>query len=83
MSERVMSERELDARVAHDRDRDPDDEAECAYCFALVPAAAEDEGPPEPSEHRAWARIADDHAPDCEWVRTRAHRLPGEPEEPA
>lgn len=42
----------------------------CAYCGheceqGDVPAASDD---------AAWQELAKDHAPDCEWVLTRAHR---------
>ena len=43
---------------------------ECAYCgrmgYDTVPAIDAD------SE---WDMIAKDHAPDCEWIATRAHRF--------
>lgn len=46
----------------------------CVYCDAsignpaalTIPAVDDDEG---------WKRMACEHHPDCEWVRTRAHRL--------
>lgn len=49
-------------------------EVECAYCGMehtqedekIVPAIDNDE---------EWARLAKQHAPDCEWIRTRAHRV--------
>lgn len=49
-----------------------DDLTECAYCNRtvsdgdLVPAVDDDE---------EWTRLATDHAPDCEWIVTRAHRV--------
>jgi len=44
---------------------------ECAYCghdtdIASVPAVDDD---------AAWAVVAKQHKPDCEWVMTRAHRV--------
>ena len=45
--------------------------AECAYCGYeapyenIVPPADDDE---------AWSALAEDHADDCEWIETRAHR---------
>lgn len=45
----------------------------CIYCTdlvadrTLVPPVADDE---------AWAVLAPGHAEDCEWIATRAHRLP-------
>jgi hypothetical protein len=43
---------------------------ECAYCGADVLC----EEPPPEDDEAAWARIAQEHDPDCEWVLTRAHR---------
>lgn len=46
----------------------------CEYCDSdeittvKVPAVNDD---------KAWARIASEHNPDCEWVETRAHRRMG------
>lgn len=48
---------------------------ECAYCLHNVTApATEDEQPPAIDDSGAWAKIAKEHAPTCEWVLTRAHR---------
>lgn len=46
---------------------------ECAYCLADVRAgvaipALDDEG--------AWRALATEHQPGCEWIETRAHRIP-------
>lgn len=49
--------------------------ARCAYCERVVP----DLGLGVPDEHqdRLWARLAEGHTADCEWIATRAHRLSG------
>jgi hypothetical protein len=44
---------------------------ECLYCNADAP----NEAPPALDDDRAWQRLAADHAPDCEWIMSRAHRL--------
>lgn len=46
----------------------------CAYCNEIIG----DEGklpPPPIDDDHAWTCLARSHAPGCEWVRTRAHRL--------
>jgi hypothetical protein len=46
---------------------------ECAYCGTEIVGA--DMGRvPELDDDEAWERIAAEHAPDCEWIATRAHR---------
>jgi hypothetical protein len=45
---------------------------ECVYCYCQVPA---DETVPPVGDDAAWAELAREHADDCEWVLTRAHRL--------
>lgn len=46
---------------------------ECLYCGQMV--KLEDSGEvPAQSDDEAWERIAANHAPDCEWVTSRAHR---------
>lgn len=45
--------------------------SECAYCGGDV---TETYDIPAPDDSAAWARLAADHAADCEWVATRAHR---------
>ena len=47
---------------------------ECAYCSRDV-ATDVDEAPHAVDDDAAWAEFAAEHAPDCEWIRTRAHRL--------
>lgn len=46
---------------------------ECVYCGHEVP----DEGEyvPEVRDTLEWERLATEHAPDCEWILTRAHRI--------
>lgn len=44
---------------------------ECIYCGREVPLV----DVPGEAENTAWAQVAHDHATDCEWVLTRAHRL--------
>jgi hypothetical protein len=46
---------------------------ECAYCARDV-ADFTHEPPPAPSADDAWAELAKWHAPDCEWIATRARR---------
>jgi hypothetical protein len=49
---------------------EPEQLAECVYCgrdAELVPVPAVD-------DDDAWEALAADHAPGCEWIRTRAHR---------
>jgi len=43
----------------------------CAYCHAEIP-----DGEPVPAldDEETWMVLALDHADDCEWIRTRAHR---------
>ncbi len=50
------------------------DETTCVYCGykpsdpCLVPPPANDDA--------AWEELAEEHADDCEWILTRAHRRP-------
>jgi hypothetical protein len=47
---------------------------ECLYCNHLI--EAEDEARvPAVDDHDAWQALAAEHAHDCEWIRTRAHRI--------
>jgi hypothetical protein len=55
-----------------------DAETRCAYCDADVPDDR-DRTPPRADDDDAWEALARLHADDCEWVRTRAHRLEGRP----
>lgn len=50
-------------------------ETECLCCWAMIPSASAEVVPPV-DDDAAWAEIAGQHADDCEWVRTRAHRRP-------
>ena len=43
---------------------------ECIYCNAMVTPLAE-----VPMVNDDWEAIAEEHAPGCEWVTTRAHRV--------
>jgi hypothetical protein len=47
---------------------------ECAYCGADIPI--EDIDPREIDNDEWWSQQAAVHLPSCEWVDTRAHRLP-------
>lgn len=51
---------------------DDDEGVRCIYCDRIVwtadPAGVDDDD--------AWFELSKEHAPDCEWVTTRAHRLP-------
>jgi len=44
----------------------------CPYCGSLIP----DEGDYVPAvwDYLEWARLAEYHSKDCEWILTRAHR---------
>jgi hypothetical protein len=44
----------------------------CAYCGKLVEHGVE---VPSANDDEAWELITAEHAADCEWVTTRAHRL--------
>jgi hypothetical protein len=51
----------------------------CAYCDRELVAGAEhydSDLTPGPEDDGAWDRIKLDHAADCEWVLSRAHRRP-------
>lgn len=45
----------------------------CAYCSSSV-CHASDETVPDVDDDDAWGALAVDHATDCEWITTRAHR---------
>ena len=47
---------------------------ECAYCSRDVPAANATDAVPPIDDDAAWEALAKHHAPDCEWITTRAHR---------
>lgn len=51
---------------------DADNHSECVYCGHDV----EDLGAPAVGDDDAWMRAAAQHAVDCEWVVSRAHRWP-------
>lgn len=44
---------------------------ECIYCHADVTTVT----PPSVDDDAAWGTLAREHATDCEWVETRAHRV--------
>jgi hypothetical protein len=45
---------------------------ECIYCYNLTT-----EGDvPAVDDSEMWDLIAQEHDPECEWVVTRAHRMP-------
>ena len=48
--------------------------AECIYCGAQVPDRG-DGPPPAVGNDHAWRELRGEHAEDCEWIETRAHRL--------
>lgn len=52
----------------------PSRTVECIYCSAMIQDPGEDQ-PPAVTDAGAWAALAQQHAPDCEWIITRAHRL--------
>ena len=53
-------------------------EHECIYCGYECDATDE---APDTDDDEAWASLAAEHDPDCEWVRTRAHRVLANAEE--
>lgn len=48
----------------------------CIYCQHEV---SDPNTVPAVSDTDAWDRLAEEHAADCEWVTTRAHRLDAVP----
>lgn len=58
----------------------------CIYCGAQILAEVPDAYDGDPADYlpdvphawddQAWEDLAQQHAPDCDWVTTRAHRLP-------
>ena len=48
--------------------------ATCLYCGRVGPLL-DDRGVPGVGDDDAWAELAGEHEPTCEWVATRAHRL--------
>lgn len=48
-------------------------DVDCAYCGRTIRGG--DDVVPAVDDDEAWAEIAKAHAGDCEWVRTRAHRV--------
>lgn len=48
----------------------------CAYCDRMV-EAHRDDSVADVGDDAEWARLAKDHADDCEWITTRAHRRYG------
>jgi len=51
--------------------RKSDETVDCIYCGASVPSCSV----PSVDDEDAWTELAAEHADDCEWIRTRAHRL--------
>jgi hypothetical protein len=50
------------------------DSIECVYCGATVPDRG-DGPPPAVDDAAAWRDLREEHAEDCEWITTRAHRI--------
>ena len=46
---------------------------ECIYCGQMI---ENDETLPQINDSDAWEKLATEHAPDCGWIRTRAHQRP-------
>lgn len=77
--QRERERRRMAGELAGEEGASAHDEAletsECGYCGApiapdrraYVPAAWDSE---------AWGELAQEHNPDCEWIETRAHRMP-------
>lgn len=53
----------------HPTDKQTDEE--CAYCGSDPVTLTV----PPTSDDAAWAELAKEHSPDCEWIATRAHRV--------
>jgi hypothetical protein len=54
----------------------------CAYCGVDLPDSDAAEVPAV-DDDAEWAELAAQHAPDCEWIATRAHRInPDDPSDP-
>jgi hypothetical protein len=55
---------------------DPHDEqpVTCICCDMEIPEA-DRLTVPSPGDDLEWGRLAEQHAPGCEWIATRAHRL--------
>ena len=49
----------------------------CICCNAEVPGCEDCPNAPPVDDDDAWDELAADHAVDCEWILTRAHRLDG------
>ena len=47
------------------------EEVECVYCFCMV---SHGDTAPDQDDDEAWEELATEHADDCEWILTRAHR---------
>lgn len=48
---------------------------ECAYCEVDVPAGGDDDIVPAVDDDEGWQALSAHHAPHCEWIHTRAHRI--------
>lgn len=75
----IERRREMNYRAMLARDAlfapDETDETECVYCGRDVETAREDAPAPSLADDAEWTRLGKQHAPDCEWIVTRAHRL--------
>lgn len=50
-------------------------EVMCAYCEREQEVEGdEDTYVPSVDDDEAWEELAESHAADCEWIKTRAHR---------
>lgn len=60
-----------DGRIRWDADS-------CIYCNGPIPAPPmyPPPLPPDVTDVVSWAELAEVHRPGCEWIVTRAHRLP-------
>lgn len=52
---------------------EPEEPVRCAYCDCEI-EAPDRLTVPKADDDDEWTRLAEQHGPDCEWIRTRAHR---------
>jgi hypothetical protein len=71
----LETEHELKSREIPPRVRNPMDTDYCIYCDTVLPEGMGNEPVPTATDNQVWARLAEYHQPDCEWIITKAHRL--------
>jgi len=50
------------------------EKTECIYCHHKI-SDKNAEIVPDVYDDDAWEELAQEHDPDCEWIKTRAHRV--------